>query len=251
MLGLENIKSTAGSSRAASPATSSESEQEEEAEVDLRSDHDYSDSEEDDEDDVPDKGEMAEDSDKEPESDSDFDVFGPQSSARKRKAAGLSHTSPAKRGRPSLLLKPSAAMLRKAAERKERQARRVAERKARMLKPRLPLVQQRHLGMSENATPFEKARSVLHVGCTPDYLPCRDNEYAEIEAYLEDAIDEGIGSCICTLEHDESMDFANLGRPQTSRAYQEQARQRPSGASSLLYRREPTMGRLRDSDFSK
>lgn len=46
-------------------------------------------------------------------------------------------------------------------------------------------------------SPFERARAVLHVGCTPDYLPCRDEEYAEIEAYLEDAIDEGVGSCIC------------------------------------------------------
>lgn len=49
----------------------------------------------------------------------------------------------------------------------------------------------------EGWTPFQKARSVLHVGATPDFLPGREGEFAEVEAYLEDAIDEGVGSCIC------------------------------------------------------
>jgi len=48
-----------------------------------------------------------------------------------------------------------------------------------------------------NLTPFQRARAALHVGATPDYLPCRDVEYAEIEAHLEDAIEEGVGLCHC------------------------------------------------------
>ena len=142
----------------------------------------------------------------------DEDVFGPvTASGRKRKigvrgtASGKGGTA-AKRRRGGLsgsarpILKPSAATVRKMAARAARQQQRLAERQARRLKPRLPFVQQRHIGLGPDGRPlgsFEKARAVLHVGCTPDYLPCRDGEYAEIEAYLEDAIDEGVGSCIC------------------------------------------------------
>lgn len=151
--------------------------------------------------------------------DGDDDVFGSKSaSARKRAAKSGSKSSPSKRlktgrgrgrskydnevGEDIVLLKPSAATLRKNAALAERRQQRLAERQARRLQPRLPLVQQRYMGLEgveSNMTPFEKARAVLHVGCTPDYLPCRDEEYAEVEAYLEDAIDEGVGSCICEL----------------------------------------------------
>ena len=131
------------------------------------------------------------------------DVFGSRTaSGRKRKVAGKGKASPTKRSRGTgsgaLVLRPSAATVRKAAARAARQAQRLAERQARRLKPRLAFAQQRQLGREKDAmSPFERARAVLHVGCTPDYLPCRDEEYAEIEAYLEDAIDEGVGSCIC------------------------------------------------------
>ena len=50
---------------------------------------------------------------------------------------------------------------------------------------------------SETLSPFQKARAVLHVGAVPDELPCREAEFAEIENHLEDAIDEGTGSCVC------------------------------------------------------
>lgn len=154
---------------------------------------------------------------KEEESDYEDDVFGSRSaSARKRKNGSVKGTPSKKRGRIAkgrsrydnevgeeiVVLKPSAATLRKNAAIAERRQRRLAERQARRLQPRLPLVQQRYSGLGDaesTMTPFEKARAVLHVGCTPDYLPCRDGEYAEVEAYLEDAIDEGVGSCICTF----------------------------------------------------
>lgn len=159
-----------------------------------------------------DENEAGKEDEPEPSSEDDDDVFGPRTaSGRKRKTTRKSgragKASPAKRQRRSAtsnnapLLRPSAAMLRKQAARAERQAQRIAERQARRLQPRLPAVQRRYSGAAGDASmqssPFGKARAVLHVGCTPDYLPCRDNEYAEIEAYLEDAIDEGIGSCIC------------------------------------------------------
>lgn len=112
-----------------------------------------------------------------------------------------------------MILKPSAATLRRNAALAERRQKRLAERQARRLQSRLPFVQQTHLGLDNvnvGMNPFEKARAVLHVGCTPDYLPCRDEEYAEVEAYLEDAIDEGVGSCICEFQRRYLSTFAVL-----------------------------------------
>jgi origin recognition complex subunit 1 len=45
--------------------------------------------------------------------------------------------------------------------------------------------------------PFEKAKHILQLSSAPEYLPCREDEFQEIEAYLEDAIDEGNGMCLC------------------------------------------------------
>jgi Cdc6-like AAA superfamily ATPase len=50
---------------------------------------------------------------------------------------------------------------------------------------------------SEPATPFEKAREALHVAAVPKALPCREREFDEIESYVEEAISDGSGSCIC------------------------------------------------------
>jgi origin recognition complex subunit 1 len=73
-------------------------------------------------------------------------------------------------------------------------------------------------------TPFQRARAVLHVAATPDYLPCREDEFAEIEAYLEDAIDEGTGCCICKpqsryeiLAHDAKRAADVAGVPGTGK----------------------------------
>ncbi|KAH8922934.1 P-loop containing nucleoside triphosphate hydrolase protein, partial [Atractiella rhizophila] len=45
-------------------------------------------------------------------------------------------------------------------------------------------------------TPFQKAAQILHVSATPEFLPCRDEEFVQIESFLEDAIDEGTGGCL-------------------------------------------------------
>lgn len=202
-------------------SSSDENEEDARTDADFRSEvgSDEENEEEDDFDlDIPSSSED-EASKKDEESDyEDDDVFGSRSaSARKRKAG--TKGSPSKRakaggssrrrsrydndvGNDVVVLRPSAATLKKNAALAERRQQRLAERQARRLQPRLPLVQQRNLGLDNvesNMSPFEKARTVLHVGCTPDYLPCRDEEYAEVEAYLEDAIDEGVGSCICEL----------------------------------------------------
>ena len=47
-------------------------------------------------------------------------------------------------------------------------------------------------------TLYELARKRLHVSAVPDSLPCRENEFTDIMGYLESAIEEGTGTCICT-----------------------------------------------------
>ena len=74
-------------------------------------------------------------------------------------------------------------------------------------KPQLP---EHTIVREKDTTPFQHARAILHVGATPDSLPCRDEEFTEIEAYLEDAIDEGTGSCIC---QSHSLTRCNYFRP--------------------------------------
>ncbi|KAF9919299.1 Origin recognition complex, subunit 1 [Lobosporangium transversale] len=45
-------------------------------------------------------------------------------------------------------------------------------------------------------TDFEFARNRLHVKAVPDSLPCREDEFMEIQEHLESALEEGTGSCI-------------------------------------------------------
>lgn len=52
----------------------------------------------------------------------------------------------------------------------------------------------------EALSTFEKARALLHVGATPDYLPCREEERDDIRSRLADAIDGQTGTCLCRLE---------------------------------------------------
>ncbi|KAF9557213.1 Origin recognition complex, subunit 1 [Mortierella alpina] len=55
---------------------------------------------------------------------------------------------------------------------------------------------QRLVSASEPTTAFELARNRLHVKAVPDSLPCREDEFLEIQEHLESAIEEGSGSCI-------------------------------------------------------
>jgi origin recognition complex subunit 1 len=67
----------------------------------------------------------------------------------------------------------------------------------RILKPieltPLPL---RTLSSSLLDTPHKIAQANLHVSAVPKSLPCREDEYAQILEYLENAIEEGTGTCI-------------------------------------------------------
>ena len=46
------------------------------------------------------------------------------------------------------------------------------------------------------ASPYQLARSTLHVSAVPHALPCRESEFAEVYSHLETAISAGTGSCI-------------------------------------------------------
>ncbi|TIA83158.1 hypothetical protein E3P98_01011 [Wallemia ichthyophaga] len=42
------------------------------------------------------------------------------------------------------------------------------------------------------------SRALLHVGATPGYLPCREDEYLMIEGCIESLLEDGQGGCVCT-----------------------------------------------------
>jgi origin recognition complex subunit 1 len=46
------------------------------------------------------------------------------------------------------------------------------------------------------ASPFQVARSRLHVSSVPDSLPCREGEFSLVYSHLEAAITDGTGNCI-------------------------------------------------------
>jgi origin recognition complex subunit 1 len=46
------------------------------------------------------------------------------------------------------------------------------------------------------SSPFQIARTRLHVASVPSALPCREEEYASVYSHLESAISDGSGSCI-------------------------------------------------------
>jgi origin recognition complex subunit 1 len=47
-----------------------------------------------------------------------------------------------------------------------------------------------------DSSPFQTARSRLHVSSVPTSLPCREDEFASVYSHLEAAIYEGTGACI-------------------------------------------------------
>lgn len=42
----------------------------------------------------------------------------------------------------------------------------------------------------------QRAKRLLHVGATPESLPCREEQFEEVAACLEDAVQEGLGGCV-------------------------------------------------------
>ncbi|KAI9241071.1 MAG: P-loop containing nucleoside triphosphate hydrolase protein [Podila humilis] len=55
---------------------------------------------------------------------------------------------------------------------------------------------QRAIEATVPQTDYEHARNRLHVKAVPDTLPCREDEFAEIQDQLRYAIEDGTGSCI-------------------------------------------------------
>ncbi|KAL1586939.1 hypothetical protein WHR41_04011 [Cladosporium halotolerans] len=47
-----------------------------------------------------------------------------------------------------------------------------------------------------NASPYQLARSTLHVSAVPHALPCREEEFDTVQSHLEVAITAGTGACI-------------------------------------------------------
>ena len=45
--------------------------------------------------------------------------------------------------------------------------------------------------------PYQRALHLLHVGATPESLPCREEEYADVLVKIEGVIEGGGGGCIC------------------------------------------------------
>ena len=46
------------------------------------------------------------------------------------------------------------------------------------------------------SSPYQHARSTLHVSSVPAALPCRDNEFSTVYTYLHSAITSGTGACL-------------------------------------------------------
>lgn len=59
-----------------------------------------------------------------------------------------------------------------------------------------PLATRKLSPSSVQSSPFQIARSRLHVSSVPDSLPCREGEFSLVYSHLEAAIGEGTGNCI-------------------------------------------------------
>lgn len=52
------------------------------------------------------------------------------------------------------------------------------------------------------ADPYERALRLLHVGATPESLPCREEEFVDVLARVEEGVESGGGGCLCTSARD-------------------------------------------------
>lgn len=131
-----------------------------------------------------------------PSSDSDDDfTTEPRTTTPRKRRAGAGGSSPSKKKKRARVVSTAA----QRAKRQSVQARKSTLLKRRALLPRSLLVPsssaEDQTARSE-ADPFARARAALHVSATPEDLPCREDEFTEVEANLEEAIEEGTGSCI-------------------------------------------------------
>jgi origin recognition complex subunit 1 len=47
------------------------------------------------------------------------------------------------------------------------------------------------------ADPYERALRLLHVGATPESLPCREEEFVDVLSKVEEGVEGGGGGCLC------------------------------------------------------
>lgn len=47
------------------------------------------------------------------------------------------------------------------------------------------------------ADPYERALRLLHVGATPESLPCREDEFVDVLSRVEEGVESGGGGCLC------------------------------------------------------
>ena len=45
--------------------------------------------------------------------------------------------------------------------------------------------------------PYQRALRLLHVGATPESLPCREEEYVDVLNKVEEGVEGGGGGCLC------------------------------------------------------
>ena len=50
--------------------------------------------------------------------------------------------------------------------------------------------------------PYERALRLLHVGATPESLPCREEEFVDVLSRVEEGVETGGGGCLCMLHTD-------------------------------------------------
>jgi origin recognition complex subunit 1 len=59
--------------------------------------------------------------------------------------------------------------------------------------------------------PYQRALRLLHVGATPDSLPCREEEFVDVLSRVEEGVEGGGGGCLC-MSSSLTDGRANQGR---------------------------------------
>lgn len=55
---------------------------------------------------------------------------------------------------------------------------------------------ERHIPLASFKSPLQEAQLRLHVSAVPDNLPCREEEFAEIYAFVQARVQDGLGGCM-------------------------------------------------------
>ncbi len=57
-------------------------------------------------------------------------------------------------------------------------------------------ITERHIPLASFISPLQEAQLRLHVSAVPDNLPCREEEFAEIYAFVQARVQDGLGGCM-------------------------------------------------------